>query len=465
MKKFLLLFIAAMQLTAVYSQKINYQKTFEEAKTKAKLENKPIFISLTMPIPKSAQLANANFTTGLDEKNIIDFYNKNFICYTINASDTTANHVQKIVNTNMYPAYIFLDSKAMPVYKSFGNSIMPQKYLDMAQEALDQIASGKTIGHYEELHKNGNITAAELKEYIKLKEQLELFNNAGLINDYVDLLTVKALNDYNEILFILQAGPVIESKAYRLCRANQKIYDSIYRHEPTEIRKAINNRIINNTRVKAISTKNLMLMQQLSGFIIQSWTKNYREGAKASAYNMLTYYKAIKDTDNYLRQADFYYDSNYLNISTDSAKKLQKIALDQMKESSDKRRKDDNVTIEKLYPNKTIHIKTISGAANDESPGIVATVLNNAAYGFYLLGTHNTTHLVKALMWSRRAIELMPVSGFYDTMAHIMYRLNFYDEARLNQEKAINLARSELKPKADLDKLKAELTKIKEHKL
>jgi coenzyme F420-reducing hydrogenase delta subunit len=53
---------------------------------------------------------------------------------------------------------------------------------------------------------------------------------------------------------------------------------------------------------------------------------------------------------------------------------------------------------------------------------------------------------------------LNPISGYYDTLAHILYRLGYNEEAIKTQEMAIDKAKSE---KTAVTNLESELKKIK----
>lgn len=91
--------------------------------------------------------------------------------------------------------------------------------------------------------------------------------------------------------------------------------------------------------------------------------------------------------------------------------------------------------------------------------------ITDVDYSNFFKDGHNYQYLIKALMWCHRAITLQPQFNYYDTIAHIMYRLNFNDEAQLNQQKAIDMATTQFASKDELGKLKGESEKIKEHKL
>lgn len=80
---------------------------------------------------------------------------------------------------------------------------------------------------------------------------------------------------------------------------------------------------------------------------------------------------------------------------------------------------------------------TQSVVAVTSSSTSYANELNNAAWKFYEIGTKNLNHLTKAMLWSRRAIELNPIVGYYDTLAHILYRMEYYDEAILPRKKQL----------------------------
>lgn len=103
---------------------------------------------------------------------------------------------------------------------------------------------------------------------------------------------------------------------------------------------------------------------------------------------------------------------------------------------------------------------TISGNGND-----VSNFLNTAAWDFYQTGTRNSNHLSKALVWSKRSIEMEPIPAYYDTLAHLFYRMGLFDEALLNQKKAIDLSETKPEYSTGIANLKLELNKMKERTL
>ncbi|WP_158827154.1 hypothetical protein [Mucilaginibacter lacusdianchii] len=458
------------------AQSIKYQKSFQSALLSARQSHKLIFVNIEVLGMTSNRPPNLPaLKYGIEDKAVVNLYNNNFI--NIKAFSSDSNYIAFIkkysLQINAYPAYFFLDEQGNLLYKGIAMmSTQPDFYLKMAENALKTARSDRTISNYESLRQQGKLTTAQFKDYISLKQELGLYNNAQLIDEYLNNLPVKAFDDYQEVLFILKAGPLAFGKAYNFAYSNRKVADSVYKHEPVEIRKAINNRIIVNTRNEAIRTKNAVLAQQVSNFIRNTWYTNYNQGSKAASDELIYYYYAVKDTANYYRQASFHYDNYYMRLSADSIQKLKQQALDNMKKANAER-------IKQIHPNavisdaKIVRTTPTSGkitqtitAVSSGGTSDVATVLNNAAYNFYVLGTRNPDHLTKAMLWSKRSIDLSPdVYAFYDTLAHILYRLGFYDEAISRQKKAVELAAHSPTASNQVSNLKKELEKIRDHKL
>lgn len=390
-------------------------------------------------------------------KELVDLYNKEFVNYQAVITDTSVNTIVAKFHPTVFPFYIFFDSHGGPIYKSGANNIIQDRFRTMANRALELLSSGKTYNHYDRLDKANMLNKEQIREYIVLRQSLDMYDNALLIEKYVDLLQIKDLDDYSEILFVLNAGPHFTGKAYKLAYTNSKIIDSIFKTEPLDIRVALNAHMINNSRNEAIRTKNLSMAQTVAQFASKTWNNNYQEANKTNTKEMLMYYKGVKDTTRYFQQAGFFYDTYYLNITTDSARRLQAEQMAKIRTTAQNSILNSGV----LPPGATLQVVQLSPAKTLE----VANVLNNAAYEFYTMGTHNPTHLTKALIWSRRSIQLNPEAAYYDTMAHIMYRLGFYDEAILNQNKAVEMASKQANLPGRLENLKAELNKMKTRQL
>ena len=473
MKKLLLSIITLTVFTLTYGQKISYQKTYEEALTEAKNKHKLIFVTIAGPVPPKnfeIQGRKVNYKSGIDEPEAVDFYNKNFINYTVLITDSASTPFRIRYQTTTYPAYLFIDDNGNLVYREKGNTTLASRYITMGNNALAKSASGKTISAYATRYKLGERSADFLKEYIMLRQDMELFDNAGLADDYVDQLTIKAFQNYADVLFVLKTGPYAYGKAYNLCYTNRKIIDSIYKYEPSSVRSTINNRIITNTMNEAIKRKSVVMAQQAANFSSSTWSKqNPRQGYTSSQSQMLHYYRGVNDTASYFRQAGYYYDTYFMSISADSAKKLDAKRSENIMKTLTAQHKPDTIrtiikgtdSTKRAISRVTIgRVVTVSnnGATTNSVSSSTANALNNAAYEFYKMGTHNPNYLTKALLWSKRSIELNPTAAYYDTEAHLLYRLNFFEEAKSAENKAIDISKNETQ--TIINNYKTELDKI-----
>jgi hypothetical protein len=447
MKIFFAALILSVFFSPVFSQTIKYEKTFEDALAKASTQKKLIFLVFSLS-DRPISVNNKKFESGLDAPDVVNKYNESFICYRAFLNDKATVSLRQRYPADVFPTYFFLDQDGNPISRESQNSSSDKRYIAMADNAIKQAGSNKNLSSYDAIYRAGGIDASFLKEYIIKRKSLGFDDNAQLIDEYVSYLTVKALDNYQEVLFIFKAGPIAYGKAYSLAYTNKKLADSIYKFEPLADRTAMNSLIIKNTYKRAVGEKNVTLAQQLSNFIRTIYRSDYNTGAKVSTQYMISYYQAVKDTINYLQQASYLYDNYYMNISADSARRFAEKQRAEFIKSMNKDKDHHTISdsMKKVLaqnPNTTVAKTTFATAAGSDGVIGISNTLNNAAYAFYLTGTRNPNYILKAITWSRRAIELNPLSGYYDTLAHLLYRYGFYAEAEADQKLAIELTKKE----------------------
>ena len=445
MKKIITFFILLIFCSSsIFAQKINYEKSFAIAQQKSASQAKILFVKISLPETIEANKYDAEITF----PDVVSKFNSNFISYKGDISDTSMTKILRKYSINKFPALLFFDVKGGLITKETGVFTQSVKYLDLANKVLN-LSKEKSIVEYDAEYKKRAFDGDFLKQYISKRMQLGIKNNASLADQYVEFLKVSDLNNYDEVLFILKAGPLAYGKAHRLVSINNQLIDSIYKTEILSTRQEINNAIINNTMIHAISKKNIAWATAASNFTRTTWGKDYREAQKQSSLKMLNYYKGIKDTANYLRNAIYYYDQHYMNITKDSIEKKKIKNFEQVK--------NDAIASAKMRgENITTYTQTSTNI--DDMP----TELNNAAYDFFLTGTRNLNYINKAVTWSKRSLEFNQVYGFYDTLAHLLYRLDYFAEAEFNQNKAIELAKAK---QINTNHLQEELMKIKNRTL
>lgn len=431
----------------VSAQKIKFEKSLSAASTISAEQHKPLLILISAP----PAVENKKYLLGLTDPEVVNTINQNFISYMVTLKDTASRKIVSDYKIRSFPAFIFLDSQGALLLKGFGSFPTAKTYLNMLSNAV-LVSKQTSLFELDKQYNSGYRNAEFLKEYIIRRKKVGITENAKLIDDYVNFLSIGDLSKYDEVLFILEAGPATDSRAFRSILVNKHVVDSVFKTIPSVKRSAIYSTIINNTMREAIATKSFQKAQSAATFSRSTWGKDYNQAQKMYTLRLLQYYQGIKDTANYLSQATYYYDQYYMRISADSIKRLDAKYLERLKKysASVKARADS------LGNGETGTIMISSGA------GSVATELNNAAWNFYSMGTKNQNHLSKALLWSKRSVELKPTSAYYDTLAHILYRLGLLVEAESTQRTAIALAKSE---KRDYKQMEEELTKIKKKTL
>jgi len=446
MKKFILILPAMLLFFVIaLAQKIKYEKSLEEAQKISHDQNKPLAILITIQPPSNV----TNFMQGLSDKEVATKFNDTFVNFKIDRTDTASRMIIRQYHITLFPALVFFDSKGGFLFKDAGGFPTPQKYLTMADQAI-YASKEKSLIDFDNEYKSGHYNAAFLKDYINKREKADIIDNAALIEKYVDFLSVTDLDNYNQVLFILKAGPLVDGKPFKLAHINRKIIDSIFKTEPLSVRTAINNLIAANTTVDAIATKNITKAIASANYTRTTLTTDFKGGQQNYALRMLQYYYGIKDTANLLRQSGSFYDY-YMNISADSLRRMDQKNME----------KKNNAVLERAKMNIP------EGGALESYSYIYAVTnygsrLNSGAYSVYKTGTKNTSFLIKAMLWSKRSIELSPVSAYYDTLAHLLYRLEFYSEAESTQKKAIELGKKE---KRDVKALQDEYEKIQKKTL
>ncbi|RZJ80434.1 MAG: hypothetical protein EOO47_07605 [Flavobacterium sp.] len=398
-------------------------------------------------------LNNTQVNIGLQDPEIKNKLKESFVTFETDMQDSSIRQIISMYKINTFPSFVFMHANKDVFHKDFGSSNTKYKYIQMLATALT-LSKEKSVSELEKDYLTNKEDNKNLKNLIELRRKNGITNNAELIEQFVNNLKISDFNDYQTVLFILQAGPFADGNAYKLAYTNRKIVDSIFKKEPLQKRIDINNAIIQNTLNNAVKSKNIRQAQAAANIARSSNGNNYEIANKNAANNMLYYFKTVKDTANYIRSAIQYYDAYYMSISADWIKKLEakqrQIAFDRSKPTQTNGKKivsrEKLDSLIKANPN-AIRTETRMVSSNvGVSYNSYANELNNAAGRMYETGTKNINHLLKAVTWSTRSNELNPISSHHDTLAHLFYRLGYLEQAIKAQETAINKAKIEGRP-------------------
>lgn len=441
------IFISVFCPGLINAQKINYEPSLEKAKSLAIKDKKPLAILLTMKSP----VYPPDFMNGLNDPKVIEKFNSSFINYRADMSDTASS--AKIIRKYKifrFPSFVFLDSKGGFMFTDIAFLSRPEPILEIAAKALSA-AVEKSLVDFDSIYASGVYESDFLRNYILRREKAGITNNANLIEKYVIGLKVADLNNYSEVLFILKAGPTADGNAYKLANLNRRLVDSIFKTEPMADRIAMNTAIIENTMASAISDKNINRAISAANVTRTSWSNNPVEGQKRWSLKIMQYYKAVNDTSKYLQHASVYYEQYYMRLTVDSVRKRDSLNYITAKNNARE--------ISRTAINDSTVRRSYSFSYSKDS---YATELNNAAWTFYKMAPGKNDYLLKAMFWCRRALELSAKPSFYDTYAHLLCQLKFFDEAESMQRKAIETGKAD---KTDIKQFQEEYEKIKKRTL
>ncbi|RDB02348.1 thioredoxin family protein [Runella aurantiaca] len=404
---------------------------------KAQKEQKLIFLHLEdSKCVQCNEVASQGFSSSMMKEK----FAVNFVSLRVNAETAEGKELGAKYELKGFPVSLFLDAEGNMLHRYNGSTSAAPTYMQHADIALSKRYE-KPLSFYEKEYKAGNRAPEFLEAYI-IKRKSTLMNVQDLLEEYADGLPTDSLTNFRIVKFIYNQGPSLDNRAYKRVRAivNPILIDSLYRSVPLTQAVAMNNQIINASLQKAIQKKDFMLMQEVAGFARGTYGKDRQKGQNAYTQNFLKYYYAVKDTQNYIRTASYYYDERHMRISIDSLKQMdQRVIQDRLKS----RNVGDNppVGIPNVLTREMVSISPPSQFFHIE--------LNQAAFYFWELAT-KPDDLEKALLWSKRSMELFselnvgknsPLTkgnpSYLDTYARLLYKLNRKEEAIEWQIKAI----------------------------
>ena len=408
MKKYLILTISLLFFTISFAQKITYQESLQYAMAKSSVLKKKLLVIIDVE-NSSIKARQKSF----EDVDIINAINQDYIVYQTTFQDNALRESFKYYGLCNCPTILFLKPNLDLFYKTTEFDYSKEKLLKI-------IAIANTISDENnpmELHRMYNKDTSNvqiLKKLIDTRKIAGITNNAYFIEKYVSFLTESDLNDYKTILYILESGPRLGALAYRKAYSRRYLVDSIYKTEPKEKLAVMTTAATTNTMDIAIKIKCVDDAINVANYFKNAPGNDEYSGKKVFNEKMLQYYRSIRDTSNYYQLALAHYNYYYMSVNQNQFKKIK--AYDD----------SDKSTIKTTW-------KAQSYPEN----------LNNAAWFFYTSKTENLKHLNNAIRWSNHSIKLMPKAIYYNTLAHLFYKISNFKKAEKAMEVAIDLAKSE----------------------
>ena len=455
MKLLLKYFIFFLPLISFGQNSTNF-RSFKQALELSKLQDKPILIIIE---PSSSDKSTINAKETLHSSDFSKIAGEHFVLYETTIDNPSIKHIVSKYKITALPTFLFIHNNEEAFLKETGYSPIASQYIEMINLAIKK-KEEKPLSILEKEFTENQNNDLHLKKLIVARKSIGITDNAELIEKYVSTVPAEQLEEYETVLFILEAGPYADGNAFKVAFANKNLISSIYRNSTGGTFSKIRTTITDNTMINAIRTKNLNQAKAVGNYLKELAGPIY--GPKNYTSTLLSYYKGVGDTTNFIKEAITFYDENYMTLTAETIKKMQQKYLHSeilktLPFSTPTVVKSDNDSIEIAaigVKNKTISISSIP-VGNDN---LYANILNNIAWDFYKTGTKNINYLTKAMIWSRRSIELYQSANYYDTLAHILYRLTYLNEAIKIQELAISQAKIQKIPFATMQE---ELKKMK----
>lgn len=235
-------------LSISQNSSINFkQKPLNEIIEQAKIENKIIFIDVFTEWCGPCKEMSKNIFTN---KQVADFYNKNFICLKIDAEKGNGSFISRKYNVHYFPTFLFLFPNGDFKNKVTGARTV-EEFIEIGKKALNPEIN---LASLNQQYEDGNRDSTFLVTYIG-----ELYSASLPCEDIIDVFFKPKKN-----LFSPQCWTVInkyidneDSKYYKFLFNNQEKFEALY---GDEVSKKLNNRSIFSFITNNFGTTILLLI-------------------------------------------------------------------------------------------------------------------------------------------------------------------------------------------------------------
>jgi thiol-disulfide isomerase/thioredoxin len=440
MKKILTSLSLSLTILSTQAQEINFEKgTWKETVAKAKTQNKPIFIDFFTTWCGPCKLLDQKVYS---KPEVIQKMNANFINFKIDAEKGEGPDLARRFEVSAYPYLVWADKNQNVLLTDAG--YMPvAEFMKSVDNALNQYKEGR-LEDYENQYRAGKRDAAFMADFIN-KRHAMVMDNRELVEQY--LLTIPANEQTAEktLKLLSENAFTLNGKAIELLK-NQ----SAFKKYNISTLETVSSTMMEYFR-NALRTKNLDLLEKLASHNLQL---NPTEAGRQNERYRMELYKSMNNTPKYLETAQNLADKYLMNVSQEELKK-QNTAHFQEFMMPYKTGKQDSVKIGKVRFDAMKKLHSRYASIN------FASDLDGLSEEFYKNITDKTI-LQKAISWSKKAIEIDETPDYWNTYAHLLYKIGIKTEAVTAEEKALNLAKT---LKGLTFKYEEELAKMKAGKL
>lgn len=208
MKTFISIVVCLIISMTSFSQDIEFrQGSWQEMLAAARAENKMLLTDFTTVWCGVCRMMEKHVFT---EKKVSDFFNKNFICYHLDAEKGEGKEIAKRYEIGSFPTFLFVDGAGNTVHKSVGY-MNSDEFLAEGRMALQEFRSGvKSMEAWEAEYSRKKNQASFVRKYIKRLRQLKK-DHADVLDQYCRLATKKDLQSPDFLEWITDRGVQINA--------------------------------------------------------------------------------------------------------------------------------------------------------------------------------------------------------------------------------------------------------------
>ena len=211
-----------------------YKGTFEEAVAEANKQGKPLFVDVyTSWCGPCKRMAKNVFTI----PRVGEFYNKNFVCYKLNAEDR--NDLREKYAFTSFPTLMFL-MDGEPYYRIPG-SLPPDEFIALGEKALAGENNCAPIQQWEKGERNNELAYKAAKYFFEQNRKddaydvLEYIMNKKIVSKEIFELAL----DYSSIIFEPHARYILNNREAFVRELGEEVddyllsltYDDILEHQ------------------------------------------------------------------------------------------------------------------------------------------------------------------------------------------------------------------------------------------
>lgn len=429
MKQYIFLTLLLVSNLFVFAQEIEFrQGTWDDMLRAAREENKMVFTDFYTSWCGPCKMMSKKI---FKEKEVGDFYNKNFICYKLDAEKGEGKIVAKQYEIESFPTYLFVDGNGNVFYRLSGY-MEGAEFIQNGQQALYEFNNNKkTLAAWDAEYLRKKNNPAFVRKYMEKRETRKL-DNADILDQYFLIAKEKELlkPEFLKKLFDQDSRINAGGACFRFLTDHLSEITQLMEANDEELLYTLQDIVEGYSLEKAIQLKDenrLKTILEIDSFFVDHLDKNPVESKLLLLNN---FYFGTDNAPAYEKNAlelvDYYHSKRQETLAADSIQK-EKFVLDLLANPS---QLDSIMGVYNQWPVKLTpeNFWRILQNIEENNSGILAFQLGEIV-GQAVRISKNQEFLLQALSWAVESITLHEHFSTEEALAEILYTLGNKEEA------------------------------------